>query len=48
MKTNRKLMVIRLVALGVLVAGFSAKPASAQILREPVNPNSYPTAAKNT
>jgi len=33
MKTNRKFTVLRLLVLGVLVAGFNAKPASAQILR---------------
>jgi hypothetical protein len=30
MKTNRKIAVLRLLVLGVLVAGFNAKPASAQ------------------
>ena len=29
MKTNRKFTVLRLLVLGVLVAGFNAKPASA-------------------
>jgi hypothetical protein len=33
METNRKLTVLRLLVLGVLVAGFNAKPASAQIVR---------------
>ena len=33
METNRKLTVVRLLVLGVLVAGFNAKPASAQIIR---------------
>jgi len=33
METNRKLTVVRLLVLGVLVAAFNAKPASAQIVR---------------
>jgi len=32
MKTNRKLSIVSLLALGVLAAGFSAKPATAQEL----------------
>jgi hypothetical protein len=33
MKTNRKLTVLRLLVLGALVAGFNAKPASAQLFQ---------------
>jgi hypothetical protein len=33
MKTNRMLTTLRLLVLGVLVAGFNAKPASAQVLQ---------------
>ena len=33
MKTNRVFTVLRLMVLGVLVAGFNAKPASAQVFR---------------
>lgn len=33
METNRKLSVVRLLVLGALVAGFNAKPASAQIFQ---------------
>ena len=33
MKTNRKFTVLRLLALGVLVAGFNVKPASAQVFK---------------
>ena len=32
MKTNQKRSIVSLLALGVLAAGFSAKPASAQVL----------------
>jgi len=32
METNRKLTVVRLLVLGALVAGFNAKPASAQAI----------------
>ena len=33
MKTNQMFTMLRLLVLGVLVAGFNAKPASAQVLR---------------
>ncbi len=33
MKTNQKSTVLRLLVLGMMVAGFSAKPASAQVLQ---------------
>jgi hypothetical protein len=33
MKTNQKLSIVSLLALGVLAAGFSAKPASAQVFQ---------------
>jgi len=33
MKTNPKFTVLRLLVLGVLVAGFNAKPASAQVFK---------------
>ena len=33
MKTNQKFTVLRLLVLGLLVAGFSARPASAQTLK---------------
>ena len=33
MKANKKFTVLRLLVLGMMVAGFSAKPASAQVLQ---------------
>ena len=33
MKTNPKFTVLRLLVLGVLVAGFNSKPASAQVFK---------------